>query len=157
MAVDIREAEQADAAWFTPRLRAADVAELTAASGPDLGRTLAHALELSPRAAFVAVSPKDGPICLFGFAPFTRLGSRASPWAVGTEDLRRHGRSLNRFGRLYCRAALEEYDLLVNYVDDRHVESRRWLERIGFSVKEPEPFGRARLPFRRFEMGRDDV
>lgn len=157
MAVDVREAEPADAPWFASRLRAADIDELTAASGPDIDRTLAHALELSPGAAFVAVSSICGPICLFGFAPFTRLGSRAAPWAVGTDDLRRHGRSLNHFGRLYCRAALEEYGTLVNYVDDRHIESRRWLQRIGFSVGEPEPFGVARLPFRRFEMRREHV
>lgn len=155
--VKVREAEPGDALWFTPRLRQADIDELTAASGPDIERTLAEALDLSPRAAFVAVSPIYGPICLFGFAAFTRLGRRAAPWAVGTEQLRLHGRSLNHFGRLYCAAALEEYDTLVNYVDDRHIESRRWLQRIGFLMGEPEPFGVARLPFRRFEMRREHV
>lgn len=155
--VDIRRAEVDDAAWFFPRLRQADVAELTAASGPDVERTLHRALEVSDGRAFVAVSPTSGPICLFGMAPFTRLGSRAAPWAVGTDDLRRHGRSLNRYGRLYCTFALEEFASLVNYVDDRHTDSIRWLRRIGFELGEPEPFGQARLPFRRFEMRRENV
>lgn len=157
MAVEIFDAKRAAADWFLPRLRAADVVELTAASGPDLERTLHQAIERSPGRAFVAVDDILGPICLFGFAPYTLTGVTAAPWAVGTEDLRRRGRPLNHFGRLYCQATLKDFDLLANYVDDRHVESVRWLSRIGFDLGEPQPFGVEGLPFRPFEMRRDLV
>lgn len=157
MAVEVYDAQPQAATWFAPRLRAADVAELTAASGPDIERTLALAVEGSRRRTFVAVDDRLGPICLFGFMPKTLLGATAAPWAVGTEDLRRRGRALNHYGREYCRAALDEFDLLENYVDDRHAESVRWLSRLGFDIGAAQPFGAGGLPFRRFEMRRKHV
>ena len=157
MAVKIYDAKVAAAGWFAPRLREADVLELNAASGPDIERTLARAVEGSLHRAFVASDDDLGPICLFGFMPLTLIGSTAAPWAVGTDDLRRRGRSLNHYGREYCRRALGDFDLLANYVDDRHAESIRWLSRIGFDMGAPEHFGMEGLPFRRFEMRRKHV
>ena len=49
MRVDLRPAEPHDPAWFAPRLRPADTAELTAASGPDVRATLERAEEIQPR------------------------------------------------------------------------------------------------------------
>lgn len=154
MAVEVRPVEAEDAAWFAARLREADRLELTAASGPDFERTLALAVEMSKGRAFVATSAALGPVSLFGFAPFHMLSDKAAPWAVGTVDLRRRGRALNRYGRAYCELALRDFGLLVNYVDERHAESIRWLSRLGFDLHPPQAFGREGLPFRRFEMRR---
>ena len=145
------------ASWFAPRLRVADQLELTAASGPDFERTLAHALEGSTGRSFVAVCDTLGPICLFGFMPYSLMSTTAAPWAVGTDDLRKRGRALNVYGRQYCMAALDDFDLLANYVDDRHAESIRWLGRLGFDIGSPEHFGKEGHPFRRFEMRREHV
>lgn len=150
-------AEADDAAWFAERLREADRQELTAASGPDIEGNLREAIDRSLRRAFVASSTAFGPLSLFGFVPAGLLSSTAIPWMVGTDDIRRRARALNRFGRLYCGAALDEFDLLVNYVDARHAESIRWLKRLGFTFGEPVPFGVQGLPFLRFEMGKDRV
>lgn len=154
MAVDIRPANAEDAPWFAARLREADRLELTATSGPDIERSLAYAFELSRGRAFVATSAALGPISLFGFAPYSLMSDKAAPWAVGTDDLRRRGRALNRYGRAYCALALRDFGLLENYVDERHTESIRWLSRIGFDLHPPQAFGREGLPFRRFEMRR---
>lgn len=150
-AVDFRLAEPADAAWFASRLRPADVAELTAASGPDIERTLSLALETSHGRAFVAIA-KEGPIALFGFAPLGLMADMASPWMAGTPTLFRHGRTLNRFGRAYCAAALQEFRVLVNFVDVRNTVSIAWLKHLGFAFSEPLAFGVEGRPFMRFEM-----
>lgn len=156
MAVDFRLAEPSDAAWFAARLRPADAAELTAASGPDLENTLALAIETSHGRAFVA-SGDEGPFALFGFAPLGLLADMASPWMVGTDTLFRHGRTLNRFGRAYCAAALQEFRALVNFVDVRNTVSIAWLKHLGFVFSEPLAFGVEGRPFMRFEMRADRV
>ena len=44
------------------------------------------------------------------------------------------------------------YTWLVNWVDDRNTCAIRWLKWMGFTIHEPEPYGVANLPFRRFDM-----
>ena len=81
MPVDLRVAEPHDPAWFAPRLRPADTAELVAASGPDVRATLERALEQSLGKAWAAMLGEE-PIALFGLAPFGLLASSAAPWTV---------------------------------------------------------------------------
>lgn len=156
MRVEVRLADDSDPEWFAPRLRAADRAELEAATGPDMLAILRDAIARSGGRAFTAVAG-DEPISLFGFAPFHSLSDTAAPWMVGTDTLPRYGGALNRFGRAYCAAALGEFRRLVNYVDVRNEISVRWLKRLGFTMGPPQPFGVQGLPFMRFEMRGDDV
>lgn len=149
MAVDVRLATPEDAAWFAPRLRASDTAELTAASGPGILATLTQSIEAAPRRAFVAETDGE-PMALFGFVPWGMLSNTASPWMVGTDTLLRHGRALVRLGRAYCEAAEQEHPVLVNFVDVRNTASVRWLKRLGFKFDAPAPYGLAGLPFMRF-------
>lgn len=156
MRVDLRPAEPHDPAWFAPRLRPADTAELVAASGPDVRATLERALGQSLGKAWVAMLGEE-PIALFGLAPFGLLASSAAPWMVGTPTLLTQGRALMEVGRAYCAMAKSEFSLLVNYVDVRNEASVRWLKRLGFEMGEPVPFGVEQRPFMRFEMRSDHV
>ena len=156
MRVDLRPAEPHHPAWFAPRLRPADTAELTAASGPDVRATLERALEQSLGKAWVAMLGEE-PIALFGLAPFGLLSSTAAPWMVGTSTLLKHGRALMEIGRAYCEMAKSEFALLANFVDVRNEASVRWLKRLGFEMGAPVPFGVEQRPFMRFEMRSDHV
>lgn len=147
MAVEARAATLADVEWFEPRLRQADRDELTAASGPDIARTLRQAIQSSLGRAYVVEGA-----ALFGFAPIGLLSGTAIPWMVGTPALNRMGRTLNRLGKAYCVETLRDFPLLVNYVDVRNEASVRWLKRLGFEFGEPQPFGVEQRPFMRFEM-----
>lgn len=140
---------EGDVEWFAARLRASDRDELTAASGPDLLRTLRLAVDGSQ--GLCSVAEENGtPVALFGFAPWGLLSNTASPWLVGTDRLFKLGRPLNRMGKAYCAAATLEFPVLVNYVDVRNTASVRWLRGLGFKMDEPRPFGVEGRPFMRF-------
>lgn len=149
MEVDVRPVLEGDAAWFAARLRQSDRDELTAAAGPDLERTLRLSVEASRGMAGVAMAGPE-PIALFGFAPWGLMSGAASPWLVGTDALRKHGRALNRMGKAYCAEASSEFPVLVNYVDVRNTASVRWLRGLGFKMDAPAPFGAEGRPFMRF-------
>lgn len=155
MRVEIALAEPGDAELLTPRLRAADVAELTAASGPDILGCLVDSVAMSKgRLGRMAFSlRRDGElVCLFGFVPQSALSDVAYPWLVGSDAFTDVARMRISLARDYCVAALSEYPVLVNYVDARNRASLVWLKRLGFTIQSPEPFGLASLPFHRFEM-----
>lgn len=154
MPVNIRQATTEDAAWFAPRLREADKAELTAASGKDFARTLRLSIMRSPHAAFVAESEALGPIALFGFGSRSLGSDRLVPWCVGTPDLLRRGKALTKFGKAYSLRSLDAAPLLENWVDVRNTASVRWLKAIGYEFDDPAPHGVEGLPFMRFWMKR---
>lgn len=145
--VEARAAVVEDAGWFEPRLRQADREELTAASGPDVLKTLRRAITLSHGRAYVVEGA-----ALFGFVPVSLMSDTAIPWLVGTDALLRMGRTLNRMGKAYCAETLRDYPVLVNFVDVRNEASIRWLKRLGFEFGDPVPFGVEQRPFMRFEM-----
>lgn len=155
MPVNVRYALLSDVANIEPRLRSEDRAELIAASGPDVAKQLHDAIRLSRgrlgEMAFAA-DHNDELVALFGFVPAGPLSNTAFPWLVGTPGLARIPGMLNRLTRAYCSIALKEYPVLVNYVDARNRTSVTWLERTGFKISDPEPFGVEGLPFHRFEM-----
>ena len=149
MAVEVRAVKPDDAAWFAANMRQSDKDELTAATGPDLERTLLLSIEQSR--GMVAVATAGGePIAIFGFCPWGLMSSVASPWLVGTTALLKQGRALNRLGRDYCARATSEFPVLVNYVDVRNTASVRWLRGLGFKMDAPAPFGVEGRPFMRF-------
>lgn len=154
MPVSIRKAQLADADWFAPRLREADVDELTASSGPDIRGTLRRSIIRSPHAAFVAESENLGPIALFGFGS-SLMGDKIVPWCVGTDGLLRRAKALTKYGRAYSQRSLDAAPLLENWVDVRNTASIRWLKAIGYEFDDPAPRGVEGLPFMRFWMKRD--
>jgi hypothetical protein len=148
--VEFRLATLADAAVLERTLRPTDRAEVIAASGPDVLRTLEQSIRLSTDCWAAEI---DGElIALLGVAPVSLLSGIGSIWLLGTPRMTRV-RSLTRFARDYLRLILTtEYPVLMNYVDARNTRSIRWLKRLGFTVHAAEPYGAAGLPFHKFEM-----
>lgn len=147
----MRAVAPGDVGRLAASMREVDVDEMLASSGPDIEASLHRSVDCSLHAWSV---DHDGElVAMFGFAPYTLLGRRAAPWCLATPGLSRIPGMLTRIARRYCAAVREVYPDLVNHVDARNTPSIRWLKRIGFTVdQEAAPFGRAGLPFHRFEM-----
>lgn len=130
--------------------RAADFAELLAAGGVSPSEAMLMGLSTSTAARTGLI---DGePVCMFGISPASLLTGVGVPWMIGTDRLERYQFAFLR----RCRGELMDmgqgYTWLVNWVDDRNTCAIRWLRWLGFTIHDPEPYGVALLPFRRFDM-----
>lgn len=132
-------------------MRAADRAEIVAASGPDTRRTIERAVRLSPEPIAIRETRTGDLLCILGTVPLSAVTGRGCPWMLGTDGLDRHPRTLMRVARRYFDEVARVYSVLENYVDARHTASITLLEWLGCSFDPPAPFGQAGLPFMRFE------
>jgi hypothetical protein len=148
-AVSTRRPTRADLDRLVENMRPADRAEVEAMSGPDVHNTVRRCLYLSSHSAAVEV---DGQFaCLMGVAPVALIAGVGSPWMLGTKLCDRHGRALVAMGRLYIAEMHETYRTLEGYVHAQHVQSVRWLARLGFSIAPPCPMGVSGQAFHYFE------
>ena len=152
MAVDVsaRLATPEDVELLIENLREADRQELIASDGDP-----AEAIRRSVResAWAVAIWLDGGFAAITGVAPIDGLlGSRASPWMLGTPHVDRYPSALVRVGRQYCDVMLQQYPHLLNFVDTRNTRSIRWLRRLGFTIHPAHVFGGRTHPFHLFEM-----
>lgn len=134
------------------RMRPADVAEVRASSGSSPHDALMRSLSAS-RVAWTAIL--DGqPEVMFGVGDINILARTGSPWLLGTDAVEREWRMFLRQSRDWRQQLLSDYDVLRNFVDDRNVVSKRWLQWLGFTLMDPMPVGVNGEMFRMFEMRR---
>lgn len=145
-----REIRPEDILHVAANMRASDMAEIAAAEGKEpLGALLAS---VAASVDTFAIDVDGVAIALAGMHPISLLAAEGSPWLLGTDEFTRHGRRATAICRAWLGRMGMQYRLMVNYADARNTRSIRWLEHLGFEFAEPEPFGVAGLPFRRFEM-----
>lgn len=149
----LRPLAAGDIQFVAEHMRGADRAELAAVHGEQASplHLLAQAVLNSPD-VWTGVTADGEPICICGVAPRCLLTGSASPWLLGTEKLFTEPGALVREGHRYIGRMRLIYPELVNYVDARNTKSIRWLRRLGFTVHPAEPYGRAGLPFHRFDL-----
>lgn len=102
----------------------------------------------------VAVSAYGEPVALLGVQTVSLIHNTGAPWLMTTRTGPRHARALMTLGQQYTAAMLEKYNELENYVDARHTESVAWLQRLGYTLDKPQPYGPFGLPFHRFHKAR---
>lgn len=140
--------------YVAANMHPADVAEVYATSGTT---DLAHALRLSCAAStdsVVAVSTYGEPLAIFGVGTMSLLYNTGSPWLLRAQNATRYRRAFIEVGRFYTAEMLRHFDVLVNHVDARNLTSVAWLQRLGFSIESPKPYGVKGLPFHRFSIAR---
>jgi hypothetical protein len=153
--VTVRAVQPGDVDYLLEHMREADRLEVTSAAGADLREVLETSIAWSP---FCWAAELEGRlISIWGFVPESMLGDTAIPWMLGTDDISRIPGALTRIAKGHIAQVRETYPLLVNHVDVRNTASWRWLKRLGFTLREPAPFGLEGLPFYRFDMGFSDV
>jgi hypothetical protein len=135
-------------------LRAADVAELRAASGFGDMVSLVRMSVLASDSAVMAVNPYGVPVALLGVGTVSLIYNTGCPWLVGTDDLDRYRRALIACGRTYTAAMLKQYARLENHVDARNKRTVAWLQHLGFTLDPAQAFGPAGVAFHRFWIER---
>lgn len=149
--IEVRDASEADALRIAPLLRSADYNEVCASYGSDIEAALTDAVRRSAGLCW-AVYRGGQILMLMGTAPLNMTTGMGSPWLLGTPAADRVPKALHRIAKEKIAESRRQYPHLVNYVDVRNSRSARWLERLGFTLHPPEPYGPFGLPFHRFDM-----
>jgi len=131
------------------------VAEVAASHGHTIERAMELGVRLSLRAWYA--EHRGEPVALFGVATSSVLSGRGSPWLLGTDAAERYPVAFLRTSQELLPWMQHGFQWLENWVDERNTASQRWLNWLGFELDEPQPWGRAGLPFRRFYMRVDNV
>lgn len=140
--------------YIAANARPTDAAELYASLGTN---DVHHALRLSLAAsddAVVWVNAYGEPVGVQGVGTVSLLYNIGCPWLVGTPRLNEYRRAFISVGQLYTGEMLEHFATLTNYVDVRNRKSVAWLQRLGYQMAAPEPYGPLGLPFHKFQIGR---
>lgn len=130
--------------------RQADIDELWAQGRSSPLRALRYGMKVCPRARTGLL---DGePVCMFGVTPYSILRGQGVPWMVGTRALEGLSaqKALLRVSEQVMGGWMGEYSLLFNFVDQRNVAAHRWLRWLGFTLRDPVPYGPDHLPFHPF-------
>lgn len=140
--------------YIADNLRATDAAELYASSG---SKDFRHRIDLAVRGsldAVVWVNAYGEPVGVQGVGTVSLLYNTGCPWLVGTPRLNEHLRAFISVGQLYTAQMLEHFAVLTNHVDQRNRKSVAWLQRLGYAMAKPEPYGALGLPFHQFQIER---
>lgn len=148
--VTIRPVRTDDVELLIANLRESDMTECQAYGTPDIPAGIRSSVKTSVLcwSGFI-----DGELAaILGVAPVNVLAGVGSPWMLGTPVLDAHSRVLVRAVPPYTARMLKAFPHLVNFVHAENTTSVRWLQRIGFTLHEAQPFGRLGAPFHKFEM-----
>ena len=133
----IRPATMADADYVGKRLRADDVREIEA-----LGQDPVRATRLCVASSDLAFTGwiNGEPAMVFGCGK-SLTSDWGEIWALGTDVLNDVPRPMLTYGRKYLHAMLDVFPKLENHCDARYARALKWLEKIGFQIEPPAPYG----------------
>lgn len=133
----IREATPLDAFALVPRLRVADLNEISAsAPEEDPLMVLLYSMEVSDWTCAIC-SEEDGRVLgLCGVTPFLDYGG---PWMLASDDLAEHQTTFLRHTHAIVKVMHRKYPFLSNVVDARNTAHIRWLLWAGFKVDRDQP------------------
>ncbi len=136
--ITITDAVYEDVVDLVPILKEADVSELKAL-GQEPMDALTESFKASVQVYTVKVYGKV--IAMFGLNPVDLLGNKAMIWFVSSDDLTFISKRFLRNSRKFIAEALEQYDLLYNWVDVRNEKAVQWLAWLGAHLDMPTAYG----------------
>lgn len=144
-------ATRGHAICMAPNLREAEAREVMDSDGLTPEQALIREVERSSSAWSWIV---DGEVaCMFGIVTRQLVDDSAYPWFLTTPLVEKHAIQFARSCKGLLPELLSIHPKLIGMVDARYVLSVRWLTWLGARISEPEPYGVAGAPFRRFEIG----
>jgi hypothetical protein len=152
--IEIKKATFRDADELAPIMRKEDMAEVAAADGFTAQDALETALGMSKEAWTARVHGEV--MAIFGVADMNVLTGYAVPWALTSPVVDRYPKEFYYHSKRVVRIWRSRYAFLFNMIDARYEKALRWAKKIGFEVGEPQPFGKAGLPFCLITMRGDD-
>lgn len=148
--IEVVGATIAHAEFIAPRMRDADVDECWASSRLKPFDALVLGMQ-STRACWTGLYKRE-PFCMFGVVRSTSDKDVGIVWLLATDRINECSREFLRQNGYYVQAMRSQFKLLMNVVDDRNRQAKRWLEWLGFEMEEAMPYGPDKLPFRQFHM-----
>lgn len=144
----IRKATYNDCLEVAFNMREADVREVYASSGTNPLTCLLRARSVSNKRCF-AIYLDSHVVGIFGVAPL--LKEVGVPWLLGTCDLTSNKLEFYKKSRELLNTFMDEFNILINYVDARNTTSINWLQSLGFTIgNQVSNFGYAKVPFYEF-------
>jgi hypothetical protein len=137
------------------RIRAADIAEFEALFEGDIFDNLRTGLNVSSKSWAGVLDGRV--ICVCGVAPISDMPNSGAVWLVGTDDLEHNALGFLRRSRKVLKEMLGIFPHLWNFADARNFKALQWLEWLGFSIREPIPYGPYGYLFHLFEIGEPNV
>lgn len=133
--------------------READKQELWATAYVSPADAMSLGIKASGEMAFTGFI-NDIPVCMFGFVRRGLISSVGVPWMVSTSwlDQKDYAAAFLKPCKPVIRIALDTFPILENFVDARNKRAIRWLQWLGFTLFDPQPFGVLGLPFHRFRQ-----
>lgn len=144
-----------DIVWVARHMREADEQEVRASHDHSPREALEYAVQHSQEVYTAFID--DEPVAIFGVAGGSVMTPFVSPWMLGSKKLEQNKKILLRASRDVIETFKKEYYRMENFVDVRNKLSIRWLKWLGFSIKDPEPYGPFDMEFHRFVWERQDV
>lgn len=92
----------------------------------------------------------EGVVLCYGIGPHPDGANIGIPWMLGTAKVNSHARQVLVDGRERVRDWKIRYSFMFNFVYEKNTKTKNWLQRIGFRLKDPEPFGPKQEPFHLF-------
>jgi hypothetical protein len=136
--IDVLDATDEHAYYLGENMRVMDVHKCECITGTNATKALFSSLRHSNK-AFTAI--KDGkPIAMFGVVG-SALCEVGIPWLLCTDEALKTPITFARMSRKWMPILARGYKRLENYVDDENEKAKRWLEWMGFTLGEPEPYG----------------
>lgn len=152
--ISVRPMTEADILAIASTAREPDRAELEEGCGQTVDSALAVGLRSSVAAHVICWD--DVPLAAFGDVSHNPCAGIGIPWLVSTTAIESHARPFLRVCKPLLNLMLARHHTLVNYVDARNTAAIRWLEWLGFTMGSPTPYGPNGLPFRQFQLTRDN-
>lgn len=146
------KATEEHAKALAPWMRIGDRLEVEANSGRNPLEALLESMRVSTitRAALI----DDEVAAIFGVSPVDALGGVASVWMLTGEIVDEIPYLFLRKSRSQVDELLQEWPILINFIDARYDRALRWVRWLGASVGAEIPFGVAGLPFHPFVLRR---
>ena len=130
------------------RMRKEDRAEVMASAGFRPAQAVRVCLRGSELARTVFVGGEV--LAMFG----VKAGDEVSiPWPLTTDAVERHPMAFWRASKAVLRELRALYPLMAQAIDARHVRAVSWARRLGFTVGDTIPYGKAGLPFHPVALG----
>ena len=128
-----------EALSMAPLMREADVLEVAG-----LGQTPEQAITQSfYDSDMVWLAYFEGrPAALIGVGRVSVMGNQGTPWFLTSNVMNEWGakRALLKYSPVFIQDFLDNYDILVNYVDAKYTKALTWLKWLGFTIDDnPEP------------------
>lgn len=130
-------------------LRSIDQAEIYYTTGSvDYQDTILYGIN-DPDSVSYSIFSDEDILCICGMVrrPFYNI-----VWALGTNEIKKHKLAFFRETKKLLMSHRNE-NPMVNYVYEGNQDAKAYLERLGFTLEQPVPYGKMKKRFHHFSMG----